>query len=78
MTETNRIEYKEKLIKDLDLVEQLGSGIPRILASYGEDCFRFTDNLLRPTIPNKSTSKLQKYYTTEDGKICLHLLELYN
>ena len=39
-----------------------------------------TDNLLdlsllRRTLPNTPTSKLQKYYTTEGGKICLSLLE---
>ncbi len=37
MPETNRIEYKAQLTQDLDLekemVEQLGSGIPRILES---------------------------------------------
>lgn len=30
-----------------DLVEHLGSGIPRILRAYGRDCFRFTENFLR-------------------------------
>ena len=28
-------------------VESLGSGIPRILRAYGEDCFKFTDNFIR-------------------------------
>lgn len=27
----------------MELVESLGSGIPRILRAYGEDCFKFTD-----------------------------------
>lgn len=36
MPETNRIEYKEKLTQNLDLVEQLGSGIPRILETQGK------------------------------------------
>ena len=34
---------------DLDLVEHLGSGVPRILRSYGRECFKFTDNFLRMT-----------------------------
>ena len=37
--------------RDLDIVESLGSGIPRILRAYGEDCFHCTDNFIRVTIP---------------------------
>ena len=33
------------------LIESLGSGIPRILRAYGEDCFKFTDNFIRITLP---------------------------
>ena len=33
-----------RVFKDLDLVEQLGSGIPRILESYDKDCFKFSEN----------------------------------
>ena len=32
-------------------VESLGSGIPRILRAYGEDCFKFTDNFIRIILP---------------------------
>ena len=32
-------------------VESLGSGISRILRAYGEDCFKFTDNFIRITLP---------------------------
>ncbi len=35
----------------MELVESLGSGIPRILRAYGEDCFKFTDNFIRITFP---------------------------
>ena len=31
-------------------VESLGSGIPRILRAYGEDCFKFTDNFICITL----------------------------
>lgn len=36
-----------RIFKDLELVEQLGSGIPRILRSYGKECFYFSENFLR-------------------------------
>lgn len=56
-----------RVFRDLDLVEHLGSGIPRILRAYGKDCFRFTENFLRMTFPDKPNSRLQKYRLTEVG-----------
>ena len=41
-----------RIFKDLDLVEHLGSGIPRILKAYPQECFKFTENFLRMTFPN--------------------------
>ena len=38
----------------MELVESLGSGIPRILRAYGEDCFKFTDNFIRITLPTSA------------------------
>lgn len=40
-----------RIFKDLELVEQLGSGVPRILQSYGRNNFRFLDNFIRMTFP---------------------------
>ncbi len=40
-----------QIFKDLGMVEQLGSGIPRILKSYGKECFSFSDNFLRMNFP---------------------------
>lgn len=40
-----------RVFKDLDLVEQLGSGIPRILENYPKECFKFSENFLRMTFP---------------------------
>ena len=40
-----------RIYRDIELVESLGSGIPRILRAYGEDCFKFTDNFIRITLP---------------------------
>ncbi|MFV0553965.1 MAG: helix-turn-helix domain-containing protein [Mangrovibacterium sp.] len=75
MTETNRIEYKERLTKELELEKEavaflnyqaggmiyigidkngntIGvSDIPRILRSYGQECFKFSENFLRMTFP---------------------------
>ncbi|MEO5787720.1 MAG: hypothetical protein ACOH2D_10750 [Gelidibacter sp.] len=41
-----------RIFKDLDLVEQLGSEIPRILQAYPKDCFQFSYNFLRITRPS--------------------------
>ena len=40
-----------RVFRDLELVEHLGSGVPRILMAYGKECFRFTENFLRMTFP---------------------------
>ena len=40
-----------RIYRDVELVESLGSGIPRILRAYGADCFKFTDNFIRITLP---------------------------
>ena len=39
-----------RIYRNVELVESLGSGIPRILRAYGEDCFKFTDNFIRITL----------------------------
>jgi ATP-dependent DNA helicase RecG len=38
-----------RIFKDLDMVEHLGSGLPRITEFYGAESFRFTENFLRIT-----------------------------
>jgi len=48
-----------RIFKDLDLVEHLGSGVPRILESYGKDCFTFSDNFLRMTFPAAGQVNMQ-------------------
>lgn len=40
-----------RIFRDLDLVEQLGSGLPRILKHYDKSCFYFTDNHIRMILP---------------------------
>ena len=41
-----------RIYKDLNLVEHLGSGVPRMLESYSKDCFKFSANFLRMTFPS--------------------------
>ena len=45
-----------RIFKDLELVEQLGSGIPRILDHYGKESFSFSENFLRMTFVTKETT----------------------
>lgn len=40
-----------RIFRDLDMVEQLGSGIPRILEHYSRSVFEFTENFLRIVFP---------------------------
>lgn len=40
-----------RVFRDLELVEQLGSGVPRIVKSYGKKCFYFMDNFTRISLP---------------------------
>ncbi|MCK6615198.1 MAG: putative DNA binding domain-containing protein [Ignavibacteriaceae bacterium] len=41
-----------RVFKDLELVEQLGSGVPRILEHYDKECFHFTENFTRMVFPS--------------------------
>ena len=40
-----------RVFRDLELVEHLGSGIPRIIEVYGKECFEITQNFIRLIIP---------------------------
>ena len=40
-----------RIFRDVELVEHLGSGIPRILQSYPKESFKFMENTLRVTFP---------------------------
>jgi|SRR5690554_2498954 len=45
-----------RIFKDMELVEQLGSGIPRVLRTYGRECFRFSDNYIRMSFPTEQVT----------------------
>jgi len=40
-----------RVFKDLDIVEYLGSGMPRILRAYAKESFIFTGNFIRMVLP---------------------------
>ena len=76
-----------RVFRDLDLVEHLGSGVPRILNSYGKECFKFTENFLRMIFPaseqvtEQVTEQVKKIILTLDGNTLstneiMQLLEL--
>ncbi len=48
-----------RVYKDLGMVEQLGSGVPRILQAYNKDCFKFSENFLRMTFPASEKLSMQ-------------------
>lgn len=52
-----------RIFKDLDLVEQLGSGVPRILEAYKENCFEFSENFLRLVLP--ATEQVTEHVTEQ-------------
>jgi len=41
----------------MELVEQLGSGIPRILQFYDRECFYFSDNYVRMSFPAEQVTE---------------------
>lgn len=63
-----------RIFKDLDLVEQLGSGIPRILKAYAKECFQFSDNFLRLILP--ASEQLSPQDTPQDTPQVEELLKI--
>ena len=55
-------------VSDVELVESLGSGIPRILRAYGEDCFKFTDNFIRITLPISAHNHTSNHASVQVGE----------
>ncbi len=45
-----------RIYKDLELVEQLGTGIQRILQVYGKECFIITDHFIKVTFPSDTVA----------------------
>lgn len=70
-----------RIFKDLDLVEQLGSGIPRILQAYSKDCFHFSENFLRITFLSTEavtpTQQVTQQVTQQDTQQVNELLKVF-
>jgi len=66
-----------RVFKDLDLVEQLGSGMERIFKVYDESIFKFTPNFMIVTFPfeNKFISPLGEINGEINFKLILFELE---
>ena len=47
-----------RIFRDVEMVEALGSGMPRILEKYGRECFEFLPNFIRIVIPFNNNSEL--------------------
>ena len=58
-----------RIFKDMELVEYLGSGVPRILQTYSKDCFKFTENFLRMTFKSYEPVYLDQEKITIGGAI---------
>ncbi|MEE1142951.1 MAG: putative DNA binding domain-containing protein [Bacteroidales bacterium] len=65
-----------RIYRDVELVESLGSGIPRILKAYGEDCFTFTDNFIRIIFPvNSSVSAHESVQVSVQLKMLINCIK---
>lgn len=58
-----------RIFKDLDLVEQLGTGIIRILKSYSKDVYEFSDNFIRVNFMYKSPNILNNIPKSLDNSL---------
>ena len=57
-----------RVFRDMDLVEQIGSGMSRILAAYDRSIFKFTPNFMTVTLPVKVADDTKKSENdTKDG-----------
>jgi len=61
-----------RIFKDLDMVEYLGSGIPRILKVYPRNIFTFSENFVRMAMP--VTTEVTTGVTTEVTNEIIRLL----
>ncbi|MBS1590281.1 MAG: winged helix-turn-helix transcriptional regulator [Bacteroidetes bacterium] len=57
-----------RIFKDMELVEQRGSGIPRVLQTYGRDCFKFSDHFVRMSFPMEMIEEMGSTVEKTVGK----------
>ena len=59
-----------RIFRDVELVEHLGSGIPRILQSYPKESFKFMENTLRVIFPiDEDLQALMKEETQDTAQV---------
>lgn len=68
-----------RVYKDLGMVEQLGSGVPRILQAYSKDSFKFSENYLRMIFPasEKNTTQATMQVTMQVTTQVEELLKVF-
>lgn len=70
-----------RVFKDLDMVDQLGTGVIRILKSYSGDVYRFSGNFIRVNFQFKSADSLEnsvnedKVFLTDDQEKIVKLIK---
>lgn len=75
LRETNRIEFKRKLMRvfrDVEMVESLGSGMNRIMRIYGRENFEFGGNYIRMIVPY---NWIPEEGEAEDGNVVGNVVE---
>ena len=75
MTETNRIEFKRKqmrVFRDVEMVESLGSGMNRIMRTYGRENFEFGGNYIRMIVPY---NWIPEEGESDDGNVVENVVE---
>ena len=66
-----------RIFRDLEMVEQLGSGVPRILKIYSKDCFVFGDSFTRMIFKFENFEKnLQKSSEETTQKTTQKIIDL--
>ena len=58
-----------RVFKDVDLIENIGSGVLRILDAYDKSCFKFMEHFLRVTFKYKENPFNYKNITPNNGVI---------
>lgn len=62
-----------RIFRDVEMVESLGSGMPRIMQVYGRECFTFMEHFIRFTVPfykdaiNQTIGQETEMSQTEEG-----------
>jgi predicted HTH transcriptional regulator len=69
----DQLNFKNKelmrIFRDLEMVEYLGSGIPRILKAYSKEAFRFTENFTRMRFASADPSVGEVSETASESEV---------